>query len=44
MITMGLEKDWVVVLSNGNSEWLSKTNSIMTQIDLACNAIAPIVA
>jgi solute carrier family 40 (iron-regulated transporter), member 1 len=44
MITMGLEKDWVVVLSNGNSDWLSKTNSIMTQIDLACNAIAPIAA
>jgi solute carrier family 40 (iron-regulated transporter), member 1 len=44
VITMNIEKDWVVVLSNGNSGWLSKTNSIMTQIDLSCNAIAPIVA
>lgn len=44
MITMNIEKDWVVVLSNGNSGWLSKTNSIMTQIDLSCNAIAPVVA
>jgi solute carrier family 40 (iron-regulated transporter), member 1 len=44
MISTALEKDWVVVLSNGNSDWLSQTNSIMTQIDLSCNAIAPIVA
>jgi solute carrier family 40 (iron-regulated transporter), member 1 len=44
MITMNIEKDWVVVLSNGNSAWLSTTNSVMTQIDLSCNAIAPIVA
>lgn len=44
MVTMNIEKDWVVVLSNGNSEWLSNTNSVMTQIDLSCNAVAPIVA
>ena len=43
MVTMSVEKDWVVVLSGGDREWLSSTNSMMTQIDLACNAVAPAV-
>jgi solute carrier family 40 (iron-regulated transporter), member 1 len=43
MVTMSVEKDWVVVLSGGDSEWLSSTNSVLTQIDLACNAVAPAV-
>jgi solute carrier family 40 (iron-regulated transporter), member 1 len=44
MVSMTVEKDWVIVLSGGNSEWLSSTNSIMTQIDMGCNALAPVVA
>lgn len=43
MVTMSLEKDWVVVLSGRDSEWLTSTNSLLTQIDLACNAVAPAV-
>ena len=40
-ITQSIEKDWIVVLSSKDSIWLSKTNSIMTQIDLACSSVAP---
>lgn len=40
-ISQSVEKDWIVVLSNHNSAWLSSTNSIMTQIDALCNAVAP---
>jgi iron-regulated transporter 1 len=40
-ISQSVEKDWIVVLSNHNSSWLSSTNSIMTQIDALCNAVAP---
>lgn len=43
MVTMSIEKDWVVVLSGGNRDWLSSTNAMMTQIDLSCNAVAPAV-
>jgi len=43
MVTMSIEKDWVVVLSGGDTDWLSSTNSVMTQIDLACNAVAPVL-
>lgn len=40
-ITQSIEQDWIVVLSNKDSEWLSSTNSIMTQIDLGCSSLAP---
>lgn len=43
MVIMSIEKDWIVVLANNNSDWLSTTNSTMTQIDLACNALGPVV-
>jgi iron-regulated transporter 1 len=33
-ITQSMEKDWIVVLSNNDTLWLSKVNSIMSQIDL----------
>ena len=42
-IKQSLEKDWLVVLSNNNTEWLTETNSVMTQIDLLCNTAAPAV-
>jgi hypothetical protein len=42
-ITQSIEKDWIVVLSNKDSAWLSATNSVMTQIDLACSSFAPAV-
>lgn len=43
MVHLAVEKDWVVTLSNGDSQWLSKANSIMSQIDMFCNALAPFV-
>jgi iron-regulated transporter 1 len=43
-ITQSIEKDWLVVLSNGNSCWLTSTNSVMSQIDLAANALGPVFA
>lgn len=42
-ITQSVEKDWIVVLSAGDSAWLSDTNSFMSQIDLACSSFAPAV-
>lgn len=42
-ITQSVEKDWIVVLSGGDSAWLSETNSFMSQIDLACSSLAPAV-
>lgn len=38
-----IEKDWVVELSNGNSDWLASTNSVMSQIDLSCQSLAPAI-
>lgn len=40
-ISQSVEKDWIVVLSAGDSAWLSTTNSIMTQIDSGVNSFAP---
>ncbi len=40
-ITQSIEKDWIVVLSDKDSRWLSTTNSFMTQIDLGCSSLAP---
>jgi hypothetical protein len=42
-IQMSLEKDWVVQLSDGDTEWLASANSIMSQIDLGNQAIAPAI-
>ena len=42
-ITQQIEKDWLVVLSAGNEEWLRTTNAMMSQIDLACKTLAPAV-
>lgn len=40
-VSTSVEKDWIVVLADGDSRWLSTTNSRMTQIDSGCNAFAP---
>eukprot|EP01032_Pedospumella_encystans_P013776 gene13776-15846_t len=40
-ITQSIEKDWIVVLSDKDSRWLSTTNSFTTQIDLGCSSLAP---
>jgi len=42
-ITQSIEKDWLVVLSDGSSTWLTTTNSVMSQIDLLCKSLAPVV-
>jgi hypothetical protein len=42
MIVLSMEKDWIVVLSSHNKEWLSQLNSNLSQIDMACMAIAPV--
>lgn len=42
-ISQSVEKDWIVVLSAGDSAWLSLTNSVLTQIDSAVNSVAPAV-
>ena len=34
-VTQSIEKDWIVELSDKDSDWLSTTNSVMSQIDLA---------
>lgn len=38
-----IEKDWIVVLSRKDSTWLAVTNSTMSQIDLVCATIAPVL-
>jgi solute carrier family 40 (iron-regulated transporter), member 1 len=43
VISQSVEKDWIVVLSAGNSEWLSSTNAAMTQIDSGVNSFAPAI-
>jgi hypothetical protein len=42
-ITQSVEKDWIVVLSDGDTQWLSATNSVMTQIDMFSATAAPAV-
>ena len=42
-VTQSIEKDWVVVLSDNDSKWLTIVNSAMSQIDLGCAAVAPAV-
>lgn len=42
-IAQSVEKDWIVVLANGDSSWLATTNSIMTQIDSGVNSFAPAI-
>ena len=41
--SMTIERDWVVVISCGDSSFLSKINSNLSQIDLCCNTIVPAV-
>ena len=41
-INQSVEKDWLVVLSDGNTDWLTNTNAVMSQIDLLCNSLAPV--
>lgn len=43
VINQAIEKDWIVVLADGDSAWLSSVNSVMSQIDLGCNSVAPAV-
>jgi iron-regulated transporter 1 len=42
-VSQSVEKDWLVVLANTDSRWLSRTNSRMTQIDSICNAFGPVL-
>ena len=42
--TVAIEKDWVVVLSRGSSNWLKETNVMMRQIDLFSKVMAPVMA
>lgn len=43
MLTMIIEKDWIVTMADGNSEWLATTNAHMTQIDMVCATVAPAI-
>lgn len=43
IVTQAIEKDWIVVLADGDTTWLSTVNSVMSQIDLGCNSVAPAV-
>ncbi|DAZ93818.1 TPA: hypothetical protein N0F65_004207 [Lagenidium giganteum] len=40
--TLGIERDWVVVLAGDDSAALTHLNSVMRRIDLSCNILAPI--
>lgn len=42
-VNQSIERDWIVVLSDNDSEWLTTTNSTMTQIDLFCATAAPAI-
>jgi iron-regulated transporter 1 len=39
--TLGIEKDWVVVIARDDSEALSALNTILRRIDLACKILSP---
>jgi iron-regulated transporter 1 len=41
--TLAVEKDWVKVITEGNSSMLAHTNSMMRRLDLTCKVAAPIV-
>lgn len=43
MNTVSIERDWVVVVAEGDEERLSTLNSQMRRIDLFCKLIAPLV-
>ena len=43
MLNVCMEKDWIIVLSNSNSSWLSSMNAIFSQIDMFCMAFAPVL-
>lgn len=42
-ISQAVEKDWIVVLADGSSNWLATTNARLSQIDLLCKSLAPAV-
>ena len=39
-----MEKDWLVVICDGDSMLLSKVNANVRTIDLVCNLAAPLLA
>lgn len=39
--TIGLERDWVVVIAGGDSAKLAQLNTTMRRIDLACKILGP---
>jgi len=39
--TIGLERDWVVVIAGGDSAQLAQLNTTMRRIDLACKILGP---
>lgn len=39
--TIGLERDWVVVIADGDSAQLAQLNTTMRRIDLACKILGP---
>lgn len=40
--TIGLERDWVVVIAGSNSAHLAQMNTTMRRIDLACKIMGPL--
>lgn len=40
--TIAVERDWVVVIANGDDDRLTKLNSQMRRIDLFCKLVAPL--
>lgn len=41
--TLGLERDWVVVIAAKDSETLAQLNTNMRRLDLSCKILAPLV-
>lgn len=41
--TIGVEKDWIVVIADGNDETLTYLNATLRRIDLSCKFAAPLV-
>ena len=41
-IYQSVAKDWLVVLSDGDADWLTNTNAVMSQIDLLCNSLSSV--
>eukprot|EP00047_Mylnosiga_fluctuans_P024533 m.163286 g.163286 ORF g.163286 m.163286 type:complete len:533 (+) comp9876_c0_seq8:24-1622(+) len=41
--TLAVERDWVKVVTAGDSELLARTSAILRRIDLTCQLVAPLV-